>query len=833
MRNDLEVIKEFSPIKNKIKKQLSKSNSINRKIISSPKKNREVNSTTEKKNMLIKRRSQVLNIIETKKKELSKEYVFNFLTKNPQARALSETRNVAEYLSNNYQYFTKLKNEDSQLKVEKLTKICKLEKCFKGESIIRFGEIGDKFYIVLEGIVEIFTPKYIEISETPINFINALEEMKDIDGNDLRYKRVKNKNKEFFKNAPEELSQLKKEFQHIQYQQIFIMEEDEKRGEYGEGFSFGDIALIKKTVRNASIKAKENCVLLTIGKDDYTKAILEFQKRKLSKEIDAFIKNYSFFQHFNNDKIIQLFNCLTKIELYKGDFLYKQNMEADSIYILNSGTFQTYSLISFSWINDYVNYIDYSEKNILKHIIKHKNIKIGDLVKIVQNFQKKTKSTFKKIEKNELWNKINEKQSNDNLYKLKQDEEKLNSPENIFQINLKKIDYNDILGLEEVFEFKKRFTSCKCISKKAELKAIKIIDLLKLIYTFSEEELNYFMNIINKRKQILKSQILNGIKNLDKELIFNFDIRYENIIKSSDVKNEDDKSNMLLTTLRIKGYKTSIQDILDNDISLFPKEKNNSTSILKKIRRKNKSTIQLMNEYIKRKGTINQFRFYKIKNSFRSEKQTTNKKSTLNNIINKFKTKTPNNKIIIDNQKYSVFTNSNRISNNSMNLKNDRNKYCLNNINKSQNQINNSIEQNRSQIINKIQKNFDLKQSKIQPNKLINSSSLPELKTLSKFNKISLRKTINNFDYNKLAPFPLTKKNNEVKKIYEHFNNDKTFLNEENGYKTFYNVFNEDKNFFLGAEFQKKLKKEYKFINSKYNNNIIKDQKLVKNEFFL
>ena len=68
----------------------------------------------------------------------------------------------------------------------------------------------------------------------------------------------------------------------MSYKQSFIMEEDEKMGEYGEGLSFGDIALIKKSVRNATIKAKENCVLLTIGKDDYTKAIMEFQKRKLS-----------------------------------------------------------------------------------------------------------------------------------------------------------------------------------------------------------------------------------------------------------------------------------------------------------------------------------------------------------------------------------------------------------------------------------------------------------------------------------------------------------------------------------------------------------------------
>ena len=141
-----------------------------------------------------------VGVIENKKKTLSKEYVFNILSKNSNSRTFSEIRNVAEYLSENYHYFTKLKAEDSQLKVEKLTKICRLEKALSGEAIIKLGEIGDKFYIVLEGIVEIFKPKYVEINETPGDFINLLNDIKEMDGNDLRYKRIKEKNYEFFKN---------------------------------------------------------------------------------------------------------------------------------------------------------------------------------------------------------------------------------------------------------------------------------------------------------------------------------------------------------------------------------------------------------------------------------------------------------------------------------------------------------------------------------------------------------------------------------------------------------------------------------------------------------
>ena len=526
-------------------------------------------------------------------------------------------------------------------------------------------------------------------------------------------------------------------------------------------------------------------------------------------------------------------------------------MDADSIYILSSGSFSVYSMISFSWINDYINYMDYSDKNILHYIIKNKNINIRDLLKIIQNFQINNENSVKHIENNFLWEKLNERQLNDNLLKLKKDEEKLNSPDNIFKINLKKINYCDILGLEEVFEFKKRFCSCKCISKKAELKAIKITDLIKLIYNSNEEEINYLLHIINERKQILKSQLLNGIKTLDKEIIINFDKRYENLIKSSKAEEEEEKSNMLLTALRIKGYKTSIQDILDNKISLFPKEKNTNSYILKKIRRKNKSSEQLFNDYIKEKGTNNfftinnQFRFNKITNSFINENQKNNKKIVLNGIINKIQNKTPNNRNLLENRRYSIlYNNLNKSTTNKSNpFRSLQNRYHLG-LNKKNSFIRNNSK-NRI-IINKERQNLFSSENKKQElnnfnyyksnsNGLIKSKSLPQFVDKTQTKKRTYRDTITNFYKINMPHFPLTKKNSELNYKLEEKDekSNKDFLKEENSYKTFYNIFNQDKNFFLGAEFQKKLKKEYKLLDSIYDDNIIKKKIKIKNDHFL
>ena len=410
--------------------------------------------------------------------DISKKDLYEFFRRAPSLRMSKDIELYADYLSQNYQYFIKLKKEDSQLKVEKLTKICHIEKNFKGESIINYGEIGDKFYIVLEGIVEVYKPKYVEIELLPNDFINMLNLIKERDGNDLRYDRIKEKSSKQSQRTGTKRSSV----DNLKYKQVFLMEDEEKMGEYGEGFSFGDIALIKKTVRNATIKAKENCILLTIDKNDYNKAILEFQKKKLSREIDDFVKNYSFFKDFSHDRIIHLFNCFSKKFIFRGENLYEQNKKDEYLYIIKGGIFSITCKISFYWLNDYIEYINYDDKNILQYLIDNRNCKYVDLLKTIKNCYGKLENTLipKNSDKNSLWDKIEEKQKKDDLFQLKKDEEKLNDPDNIYDIDIKKINYNEILGIEEIFEFKKRFCTCKCLSEKAEIKYISIYEFIKL-----------------------------------------------------------------------------------------------------------------------------------------------------------------------------------------------------------------------------------------------------------------------------------------------------------------------------------------------------------------
>ena len=724
--------------------------------------------------------------------EINKDYVYKFLKKFPTSRNVQDIKNVAEYLSKNYQYFSKVKKEQGINKLEFITKICRLEFAKKGSTIIEFGDTGEKFYVVMEGVVEIFRPNFIEIKETPRNFFKFLKKIKEKDGESKRYKRIRNKNSKILTMIEEQInteSKVYNGFENLDIEETFYNEIEEKMGEYGTDFYFGDIALIKNTQRNATVKAKKDCFLLTININDYNKAILEFQKKQFSNEIENFLNSYSFFHNFENDKIVKLFNFFNKIELFNGDYLYKQNMDSNSIYIIYSGSFIAYSFVSFPWINDYINYIDYSEKNIIKFLINNRHIKIDELIKIIKEFQEPNKSKKKEIKHNEKMFIIDQNQTKDNLYTLKRDEEKLNSPEYIFKLKLKIVNYKDVLGLEEAFEFKKRFCYYKCISDKAEIREIKITDLIRIMLGLPKKDLNDLFHIIQARKKLMKNQILKSLERLDKKLVLNFDLRYENLIKTNETEDLDKKTEVLFSTIKVKGYKTSIQDLLDNQITSFPHEENPSPkSLLKKIKRRNKSSEELLHNFYKQKSTLNEFKFNAMKTNINLIK---NGLAKTNYLTVNSQNNTPNNIYSIKSSETNFITpiNSYKIGRNPLMPLNYKSTSSFGTIIK--NDIKGTI--TRKSIENIKNKSMERKNN----------------------NKLSLKK-------HKIFPFlsgsesiKNSKNNSENKKLKINIRNSCKnikgfFSHKEKEYKGLFNIFNHfDKNFYLGGQFSKKFKKEY------------------------
>ena len=57
---------------------------------------------------------------------INKDLILTILNKNPKNRKENEIKIVADYLSENYEYFKNIKKIDSQLKVEKLAKVARI-----------------------------------------------------------------------------------------------------------------------------------------------------------------------------------------------------------------------------------------------------------------------------------------------------------------------------------------------------------------------------------------------------------------------------------------------------------------------------------------------------------------------------------------------------------------------------------------------------------------------------------------------------------------------------------------------------------------------------------
>ena len=661
-----------------------------------------------------------------------KEFIFNFLKKPPNTRTKEEIKTASKYLSEHYQYFIKLKEaKESEKKIEKIVKFAKLEVFLEGETIIKYGEFGDKFYIILKGSVSIYKPIYIEKQLTPVEFSNLLIKIRDEEKDVIKYERLIQKNNHLHFKV-KDIEELEGTLPNYLYNKTKIYLEDFVNfGEYGEGFSFGEMALRRKSTRNATIKAVRKSYFMTLNKKDYNNAMKELEEKKLSKDVDIFVTSYPIFNILSKPKILDLLSNFSKKIIYRGEYLYKQNEDADTVYFLNSGTINLSLSISFPRLNQYLYYFNNIDGNILFYIFYKKPTKYSELFDILEKAKNDMNKLFymndyMKIEENtKKWEESNEKVNEDNLLGVKFKEEKLNDENKLFNVNLKNAKANEMLGIFEPIESKKRFFSAKCVTEHAELSCIRIFDLMKIISTLKEDEIYDITNYIFKKKFNLKRQLMNALKFLEKDILTSFNNKYDFLIgDENNIKNEDDKSR-IISVIRMKGFKSKIQELLDKDLAIaysppllkktngkrgywnksiqkyFLKANKKYLTTLKKIYNTSFSNPHIVK--LKNKRELSKDSIYKTSYNFYSSN---------NNIFSSPR------KTIMKNTSFSSFMNS---TNNSFNEKNDN----LYNSYFSSTKTKNSKDKNKLFLKIPIFKNFKLGKKNLSVNKLLSAYTSP------------------------------------------------------------------------------------------------------------
>ena len=535
-------------------------------------------------------------------KVISPQNVIEILSKNKILRMDMENRKVADYLSNKFNYFKNIKDE-YKFGFLKLIPFLKFDVIKKDKTIIDIGAENNNLYIIFEGSVMVFR-EFKRMANKPLHKIR--DYLKDLYNKDKeRYDYIVKKNKNLDLNFD---NIIKDDYEPEGMNKVynFYYEELEEIGTFSEGYSFGESTLTKKTNREVVIKAVTDCKLLYLNKFDYNRILKTPEEKALEKKADKFIKNFPIFKDWKMEQLVKLFNYFIHEIHYKDDLIYKQNDPNEYLYFLEDGVVMQYANVSFSWFNEYIEYIKDFSNNLLDTLLnlKHKNIinnEIGDDIHIYINKKieeikkeykkKKYKDKYPFLNINKIYIQRRKDLINNEIYRngknvenfmtIKNEEKDLNNPDNLYKIQISKNKIPTIFGIEEIFEVKNRLTTIECFSEQVNLKKIKINDFLNVLYTYKHNDyIENFMELMIQRKSLLIDSIQTQTKKYGLEFQNKMEDKYEKIISNPKIMTiKEDKSIIVdeklqdeaIISLRLKGWNNGLylDNILDSNICLI------------------------------------------------------------------------------------------------------------------------------------------------------------------------------------------------------------------------------------------------------------------------
>ena len=510
-------------------------------------------------------------------KDISKEMVEKILYKTPKSRTDVENRIVADYLSKNIEYFNSIK-ENNHSKFLKLIAVLNFEHYLPGRIIMDLYFEEDKFFIVFDGVVQVFRQYFYTKEMTLGNFTNYLSYIKRID--EKQYFRIIEQNKHMgidFMNIKDNINF--DQFEHKYF--IFTLEEQEEIGQFSSGYIFGEMNLMRKKKKNIIVKSISKTEVISVSKFDFNRILKTFEEKRLELLSERFKKKFDIFKFWTMEQLITLFNYFSRVVFLRDEYIYKQNEPGNYIYFIEKGTFEQFSYTNYFYYKDYIEYIGDIKTNLINSIIDKKITNIGQF-KELYNDKIKEQEQIDNLIKNNKIDKllflnfepdIFESEKNlekfkitNNLYSIKKEEDGLNNPELTINVPILTSEMPKIIGIEEPFELKRRFTSVKCKSGKLVAQRIKVYDLLKLLLVYNEfHYAKKFLNVIVQRKLILIELIKGQMKLSASKFEKQIDYKYNNLI------NQNEDKNKKFSAIKLKGWINGIylDNVLDTNLYLF------------------------------------------------------------------------------------------------------------------------------------------------------------------------------------------------------------------------------------------------------------------------
>ena len=527
------------------------------------------------------------------------------LIKMPQMkRSKSDSRLIQNYLCQNFDYFKKLTQDpDGKEKIPKIIAVLNYETFRKDEHIIHYGEIGDKFYILLSGTVSIYKPSPKNVNMTLHDYVDYLVKIRDLEKNLIKFERVQNYNSSIDRVKLLVINYNTSKLPYSNKKIPVVIEEERFILKLGPGTSFGEMALIKNETRNANIVANENCELVSIDKVDYRKIIKDIEEQRINSKLKNFKLDYPYFQEWPGNRCYRLLSSFAIDYYSRGDYVYRQNSLSNFIYFIKKGEFEVTSDINFSWYEKFIEYIHDSSESLINDMDNASQWKEDNLQQRINEANANNKSpcilTLPRIERAILSHRNDEKSNlniyddmkinndkgnNTNINEGKKDENEtsfINSQNQnnlIRRINIKKLEAPQIFGFVEPFELKRRFCNIKCISREGIVQKIPFIEFLQLLPKDKKNRFFLEQNIFNIKKELIE-QLRNGAL---VKLSFNYNKKNIKAVKIYPGRNMDKipkkKPQILIKSISMirlnqnQSYNNDNNEKNDNNISLINKE---------------------------------------------------------------------------------------------------------------------------------------------------------------------------------------------------------------------------------------------------------------------
>ena len=496
------------------------------------------------------------NLLNSPMKIPSLSEIIPILKKSKNERSFNDINKLNIFLTSKYDYFRKMRTKNDAYQYSRTLSVLKYTEAQKGKNIVTFDEEGNKCYVLLEGEISILKPQYIEKKMTMKQYVEYLKLCDLKDPSTKTRKRIIEKNNHILIDVTELLDISPENLDDEEIYNIFT-ENFEKVFEEKDGFTFGETSLLHKQNRNATIRAEKFCKLIYIDKNDYNKVMKESEKKRIDEEMQLFVDKFYIFNKWGYINMYKLYNLMTDIKLFKNDILYKQNEYNEYIYFCIDGVLEKYSHICLNWKKRFIDYISDFSTNFFLRVNTCKNINYLKLIKLIseaRNTVPQSPMVFHEFNFGKF--NLSCSQNNDINELIENKDEKFSDPYDLFKVSMNNVTKNDIIGLEEVVEFKRRFCTIKVKSDYAHLKRIKAFDFFKIFInnTTYERDEDYIINYLIEKKRSLVKQIELLSKYKRNKLINNYIEEYDKCYNSinaekKNLNNKMEKYNKYINSL--------------------------------------------------------------------------------------------------------------------------------------------------------------------------------------------------------------------------------------------------------------------------------------------